>query len=100
MNRKDEDDEEESIDYNDEEEEDSSSQSSSEEDLQEEAELRMITLKRGIRKRLDSFEEEDQDAVVDLTRMTKRQRMAYMQQGATTEIGRHNKGSVLEQGDD
>ena len=100
MNRKDEDDEEESIDYNDEEEEDSSSQSSSEEDLQEEAELRMITSKRGNRKRLDSFEEEDQDAVVDFTRMTKRQRMAYMQQGATTEIGRHNKGSVLEQGDD
>lgn len=95
-----EDDEEESIDYNDEEEEDSSSQSSSEEDLQEEAELRMIISKRGNRKRLDSFEEEDQDAVVDLTRMTKRQRMAYMQQGATTEIGRHNKGSVLEQGDD
>lgn len=95
-----EDEEEESIDYNDEEEEDSSSQSSSEEDLQEEAELRMIISKRGNRKRLDSFEEEDQDAVVDLTRMTKRQRMAYMQQGATTEIGRHNKGSVLEQGDD
>ena len=100
MNRKDEDEEEESIDYNDEEEEDSSSQSSSEEDLQEEAELRMITSKRGTRKRLDSFEEEDQDAVIDLTRMTKRQRMAYMQQGATTEIGRHNKGSVLDQGDD
>jgi hypothetical protein len=95
-----EDEEEESIDYNDEEEEDSSSQSSLEEDLQEEAELRMIISKRGNRKRLDSFEEEDQDAVVDLTRMTKRQRMAYMQQGATTEIGRHNKGSVLEQGDD
>lgn len=101
MNLKDEDDEEESIDYNDEEEEDdSSSQSSSEEDLQEEAELRIITSKRGNRKRLDSYEEEDQEAVVDLTRMTKRQRMAYMQQGATTEIGRHNKGSVLEQGDD
>jgi hypothetical protein len=60
----------------------------------------MIISKRGCRKRLESFEEEDQDAVVDFTRMTKRQRMTYMQQGATTEVGRHNKGSVLEEGDD
>ncbi len=48
------------------------------------------------RKAGSSDEEEEQE--VDFSKMTKRQRMAYMQQGATsmTEVGRHNKDTVLD----